>query len=234
MKRMAPAKSGDDFLRPIVTVDLAIFALIDGALGVLLVRRAEPPYAGRWALPGGFIHVDEDRSLDDAARRVLAQKAGVTAPYLEQLGAFGGPDRDPRGWSVTLAYFALVDAATLNLPDKAPGLRWQAVSGGAMTASLAFDHGEIVTQAAARLRNKVEYTTLPVHLLPAEFTLTELQRVYEQLLGRTMDKSAFRKRIASVDFIEPIAGAMRHGSNRPAQLYRVRQGQAAIFFDRTI
>ncbi len=103
-----------------------------------------------------------------------------------------------------------------------------------MAASLAFDHALILQAAVARLRNKVEYTTLPVHLLPAGFTLTELQSVYERILGRRIDKSAFRKRVAEADFVEPVPGEMRRASNRPAQIYRLKPGCSTIFFDRTI
>lgn len=222
--------------RPIVSVDLAIFVLAPDGLEVLLMQRGAPPYAGDWALPGGWIHVDEDGDLEAAARRVLAAKTGVTAPYLEQLQAFGNAARDPRDWSLSITYIALIpsDEITLRQGGNLADVAWWPITGDAVTTPLAFDHADILRTAIMRLRNKVEYSTLPVHLLPTAFTLGELQAVYERLLGRDLDKSAFRKRIAEVDFIEPIPGEMRRASNRPAQLYRLKQAHSTVFFDRTI
>gem|GEM_PF-809119 len=193
-------------------------------------------FCRRLGVPGGWIHVDEDRDLEAAARRVLADKAGITAPYLEQVGVFGDALRDPRGWSLSVTYMALIspDAFTLRHGGNVTDVAWRPISGDAVMEPLAFDHATILRAATARLRSKVEYSTLPVHLLPEGFTLGELQAVYERLLGRSLDKSAFRKRMAEVDFIEPIEGEMRRASNRPAQLYRLKQARSTVFFDRTI
>jgi 8-oxo-dGTP diphosphatase len=228
--------SDENFPRPIATVDLAIFALSETGLDVLLMRRGAEPFAGSWALPGGWIHADGDADLEAAACRVLRDKTGVEAPYLEQLQSFGGAARDPRGWSVSIAYVALITADRISLRQgaNAVDVAWHAVEGKGVAPALAFDHAAILTAAVRRLRNKVEYTTLPVHLLPAGFTLTELQSVYERILGRRIDKSAFRKRVAEADFVEPVPGEMRRASNRPAQIYRLKPGRATIFFDRTI
>jgi len=228
--------STETFPRPIATVDLAIFALSETGLDLLLMRRAAEPFAGAWALPGGWIHVDEDPDLEAAARRVLREKTAVETPYLEQLQSFGGATRDPRGWSVSIAYVALIasDRVSLRQGANAADVAWHAVEGEGVAAALGFDHASIIAAAIRRLRNKVEYTTLPVHLLPEGFTLTELQSVYERILGRRIDKSAFRKRVAEADFVEPVPGAMRRASNRPAQIYRLRPGSSTIFFDRTI
>ena len=222
--------------RPFTTVDLAIFALSESGLDVLLMRRGSPPFAGSWALPGGWIHVDEDADLEAAARRVLREKTGVETPYLEQLQSFGSATRDPRGWSASIAYVALIaaDRVSLRQGANAADVAWHPIEGEGIAATLAFDHALILQAAIARLRNKVEYTTLPVHLLPSGFTLTELQSVYERILGRRIDKSAFRKRVAEADFVEPVPGEMRRASNRPAQIYRLKPGRATIFFDRTI
>lgn len=230
-----PASETDDFPRPIATVDLCIFALGEGGLDILLTRRAAAPFAGDWSLPGGFIHADEDADLDAAAVRVLRDKTGIAAPYLEQLQSFGGIARDPRGWSLSVAYMALVPAdqlpvAGLNTAEVA----WQPVAGQGVALPLAFDHAEILAVALARLRSKVEYSTLPAHLLPAAFTLSELQSVYERLLGRPLEKSAFRKRMAEADFVEPIEGELRRASNRPAQLYRLKEAGRTTLFDRLI
>jgi 8-oxo-dGTP diphosphatase len=226
----------ESYPRPIASVDLAIFALSETGLEVLMMRRGAEPFSSCWALPGGWIHVDEDADLDAAARRVLRDKTGVETPYLEQLQTFGSATRDPRGWSASVAYVALIatDRVSLRQGANAADVAWRPVEGDTIADLLAFDHAEILRCAVGRLRNKVEYTTLPVHLLPAGFTLTELQSVYERILGRRIDKSAFRKRIAEADFVEPVLGEMRRASNRPAQIYRLKPGCSTIFFDRTI
>jgi 8-oxo-dGTP diphosphatase len=222
--------------RPIASVDLAIFALSETGIEILLVERGAEPFAGQWALPGGWIHVNEDADLDAAAQRVLKDKTGVETPYLEQLQSFGGLDRDPRGWSLSITYVALIAADQVRLQQgaNAADVAWWPVEGDAVGVSIAFDHAEIVRSALGRLRSKVEYSTLPVHLLPAGFTLGELQSVYERILGRRLDKSAFRKRMAEADFVEPIPGELRRASNRPAQVYRLKQARSTVFFDRTI
>jgi hypothetical protein len=219
--------------RPITTIDLAIFALAEDGLEVLTVQRTAEPFTGHWALPGGWIHIDEDQDLDAAARRILASKTGVQTPYLEQLQSFGNATRDPRGWTLSVAYVALIsqdDARRCVHAD----IAWRSLDGDPLAMQLAFDHAAILSAALSRVRSKVEYSTLPVYLLPRAFTLGELQSVYERILGRRLDKSAFRKRVAEADFVEPIEGEMRRASNRPAQLFRSRQGQQTAFFDRTI
>ncbi|WP_119390854.1 NUDIX hydrolase [Taklimakanibacter lacteus] len=223
----------ETYPKPIVSVDLTIFGLTEVGLEVLLMQRGAEPFANTWALPGGFIHVGEDSDLESAARRVLYGKTGVETPYLEQLRTIGNAARDPRGWSLSIAYFALISADNVRLRQgtNATDVAWRPVD---EAAALAFDHMEILRSALTRLRNKVEYSTLPVHLLPVRFTLGELQSVYERILGRRLDKSAFRKRIAEADFVVPVAGEMRRASNRPAQIYRVRKGHKTIFFNRTI
>jgi ADP-ribose pyrophosphatase YjhB (NUDIX family) len=224
------------YARPIVSVDLVIFALAETGLEVLLMRRGAEPFRGGWALPGGWIHVDGDFDLEAAARRVLFDKTGVETLYLEQLQTFGNRARDPRGWSVSVAYVALIaaDAVSLRQGANATDVAWSPVASESVATRLAFDHDDILRSGLMRLRSKVEYSTLPAHLLPAAFTLTELQSVYERILGRRLDKSAFRKRIAEADFMEPIPGEMRRASNRPAQLYRLKQARSTVLFDRTI
>ncbi len=223
-----------DFDVPLTSVDLVIFTVRDQALQILLVRRSEHPFRGKWALPGGFIDVRHDRDLDATALRKLREKTGVSTPYLEQLQGFGSATRDPRGWSVTFAYFALIasDDIALLHGGTTDAASWHKVDGVAVDCKLAFDHAAILSAAVQRLRNRVEYSSLPVHLLPAEFTLSDLQRVYEIVLGRKVDKSAFRKRIKEGDFLEEIPGKMRHASNRPAQLYRARPHHPAVSFMR--
>jgi ADP-ribose pyrophosphatase YjhB (NUDIX family) len=224
------------YARPITTIDLAIFGLTGEGLEVLLMLRGTEPFAGDWALPGGWIHIDEDADLEMAARRILMDKTGVETPYLEQLDSSGNATRDPRGWSVSIAYVALISADEVRPRQGANAIdvAWRPVRGEATDVPLAFDHGDILRRALTRLRNKVEYSTLPAHLLPVRFTLSELQSVYERILGRPLDKSAFRKRVAEADFVEPVAGEMRRASNRPAQLYRLKQRSSTHYFDRTI
>jgi 8-oxo-dGTP diphosphatase len=231
-----PEETAETFEAPLVTIDVVILTLRDGHLQVLLMKRGAEPFAGWWALPGGYIHPQEDADLDHAARRILESKTGIRTPYMEQLQAFGDAQRDPRGWTATFAYFALIasDALVLKEGANADEVAWWPIKGDRANTSLAFDHARIVASAVARLRSKVEYTSLPAHLLPPKFTLPDLQRVYEQILGRGMDKSAFRKRMAEAAFLEPVPGEKRPASNRPAQLYRIKRGRGTIFFDRTI
>ena len=199
-----------------VTVDVVIFTIRDGALHVLLVRRAAPPFAGRHAIPGGFVH--EAESLEAAARRELAEETGVHDVYLEQLYTFGDPGRDPRGRVITVAYFALIasDETPLRAGTDAAEARWFPV---ARVPPLAFDHGKILAAALERLRNKLEYTTVGFQLLAAKFTLGELQAVYEAILGRRLDKRNFRRKIDLLGIVSPLREERRTG-RKPARLYR--------------
>ncbi len=223
--------------RPLTTVDVAIFTVAREALQLLLVLRPETPgepFPGCWALPGGFVDIGRDADLPGCALRKLKQKAGVASPYLEQLGGWGSARRDPRGWSTTHAYFALIPHQPLALKagGNAPDARWFPVRGSGVSVRLAFDHAKILDAAVSRLRSKVEYTSLPAFVLPREFTLTELQRSYEIVLGRALERSAFRTRVLAADLIEPV-GKTRQGPNRPAQMYRLRNPRKPVFFTRT-
>lgn len=221
-----------DFPRPLTTVDVVIFTVGEGALQVLLVQRPtdeNEPFPAAWALPGGFVDTGRDADLQSCALRKLKEKTGVVSPYLEQLGSWGSATRDPRGWSATHAYFALLPAAPLAGAGAADA-RWFPVGKGKL--KLAFDHAEILEAAIQRLRSKVEYTSLPAYLMPPEFTLPDLQRVYEIVLDRPLEKSAFRTRMLTADLIEPVA-RMRKGPNRPAQLYRLKKTKSPIYFART-
>jgi 8-oxo-dGTP diphosphatase len=197
-------------------VDVVIFTIRGGALHVLLVRRAAPPFAGRYAIPGGFVH--EDESLEAAARRELAEETGVRDVYLEQLYTFGDPGRDPRGRVVTVAYFALIASheTPLRAGTDAVAVRWFAVDA---VPALAFDHRRILDYALERLRNKLEYTTVGFQLLPEKFTLVELQAVYEAILGRRLDKRNFRRKIDLLGIVLPLREQRRTG-RKPARLYR--------------
>jgi ADP-ribose pyrophosphatase YjhB (NUDIX family) len=213
----------------IATVDVALFTLREGRLCVVLLRRQNQPYKGRLALPGGYIHVDEDGDALETARRVLRQKTGLVSPYLEQLYTFSGAFRDRRGWSLSVCYYALVPEGSL-VP--APGVEIELVPADDIPA-LPFDHNLIVATAIERLRGKSTYSSLPAFLLPALFTLTELQEVYEKVLGLRLDKATFRAKIEAQGIVEPAQGMKRGGAHRPAQLYRLA-AQGLTEFERKI
>jgi ADP-ribose pyrophosphatase YjhB (NUDIX family) len=218
----------------LTTVDVVIFAIRDHRLHVLLVHRpagVDEPFPDVWALPGGFVDIVRDKDLEACAVRKLKEKTGMVSPYLEQLGSWGSVYRDPRGWSATHAYFALIPAVPTTGSD-ATDAQWFPISAGRVKPKLAFDHGDILEAAVQRLRNKVEYTSLPAYLMPPEFTLPDLQRVYEIVLDRPLEKSAFRTRMLGADLIEPVA-RMRRGPNRPAQLYRLKKARSPVYFVRT-
>lgn len=198
-----------------VTVDVVIFTILDNALSVLLIRRGVAPNKDDWAIPGGFVRDDE--SLDAAARRELHEETGVSDVYLEQLYTFGEPHRDPRGRIVTVAYYALIASdRQLHEGTDAVEARWWPIA--ALPDRLAFDHAAILEYAVQRLRAKIEYTTVGFQLLPSEFTLSELQAVYEAILGRPLDKRNFRKRVEQLDVVVAL-DRWRTGASRPARLY---------------
>lgn len=209
---------------PFTRLEIAVLSLVDGELQVLLARRAEAPDAARWALPGGVLRVDTDVSLEDAARRVLAERLGLELPYLRQLGAVGGPGRDPRApWTLSVVYRALVPVTRLapSAGKRIEALAWRPVAEAAADPQLAFDHADLIARAVDGTRVEIERLDLPAGFLPDAFTLGELQRCCEQLLGRRLDKSSFRRRLAERHLVVPVAGLMRGGANRPAQVYRL-------------
>jgi 8-oxo-dGTP diphosphatase len=207
-----------EYARPAVTVDITIFTVRNDELNVLLIKRAEPPFQGEWALPGGFVIKDAD--LEAAAARELVEETGVSGVYLEQLFTFGAPGRDPRGHTVTVAYSALIPSDNLELTAStdAEGVAWFAID---KLPELAFDHDDILEVAHDRLVAKLEYSTIAFQLMPESFTLTELQHVYELIERKAIDKRNFRKRILALGVIEATGDQKREGPHRPAKLYRV-------------
>jgi 8-oxo-dGTP diphosphatase len=205
----------------IVTVDVVLFALKDKQLHVVLSRRPNEPFAGQWALPGGYVHQQEDADSLAAALRVLRTKTGIAPPYLEQLYSFADGARDPRGWSVSLSYFALVDQTVLATAQAAaPGLFFLLDVNA--VPRLSFDHNRIFDMALKRLRDKSSYSTLPCYLLPEQFTFAQVHETYEHVMGVALDKSAFRRKLTEMDVLEECKGQRVGGAHRPAQLFKVK------------
>lgn len=206
-----------EFPRPALTVDCVVFGLGEDELEVLLIRRGLEPYAGRWALPGGFVHIDE--TLEQAALRELEEETGLRKVYLEQLFTFGAVDRDPRERVVTVAYYALVKLSDhkVRAATDAADAAWFSLS---ELPDLAFDHAHILAVALERLKNKVRYQPIGFELLPRKFTLTQLQRMYEVILDRPLDKRNFRKKILGMDLLIELDEFQKDVAHRAARLYK--------------
>jgi 8-oxo-dGTP diphosphatase len=203
----------------ICSVDVVLLTIDRGALQVALLERDHPPFSGALALPGGFIHPHEDQDTQASAARVLRDKTGIVSPYLEQLSTFSGAGRDPRGWSLAVAYYALVPFPVI----AAAGRRSVVLRAASEARGLPFDHSQIVMAALGRVQSKSSYSSLPVHLCNETFTLPELQTVYEIVLGEPINKVSFRRKMDELDLLEPIEGKLVAGkAHRPAQLYRLR------------
>jgi 8-oxo-dGTP diphosphatase len=203
--------------RAALTVDCVVFGFDETELKVLLVQRGLAPFKGKWALPGGFVHVDE--TVDEAARRELSEETGLKNVFLEQLYTFGTLKRDPRERVVSVAYYALVNLAA-HPATGATDATDAAWFPAAKPPALAFDHSEILATALERLQGKVRYEPIGFELLPAKFTLSQLQHLYEAVLHTDLDKRNFRKKILSMELLVPLKEQMRAGAHRPAQLFR--------------
>jgi 8-oxo-dGTP diphosphatase len=228
------------FERPSLAVDVSLLAVRDGRLVTWLVRRKEPPQRGRWSLPGGFVGFKE--SLDQAAARVLADKSGVREVFLEQLFTFGAPARDPRTRVISVAYYALVDLQlllelALTRADEVAiadlHVAWADEAGGAVKAllaekpaALAFDHAEQLGMAVKRLRGKLAYAPIGFQLLPPQFTLRDLQRIHEAVLGRALNKDSFRRRMLASGQLLATGDYQSAVDHRPAELYRFSERSA--------
>lgn len=212
--------------RPSVAVDVVMMRIHQKDLQVLLIKRRSWPFEGMWAIPGGFVEIDE--SLEDAAKRELQEETGVQDVYIEQLYTFGDPGRDPRTRVITVVYFALLDAEQLHIraADDAADVGWFSVY---KLPPLAFDHRDILDYTLKRLRGKLNYTSIAYNLLPEQFTLRELQRVYEIILNKEkeMDKRNFRKKVLAAGILEDTGNKKMEGTHRPARLYRFNSAAEA-------
>ncbi len=210
-----------EYARPALTVDCVVFGIDERGLEVLLIRRGLSPYKGRWALPGGYVR--EGESLDHAAARELEEEAGLQPRYLEQLYTFGEPKRDPRGHTVSVAYFALV-----NIRDHSVRAATDASDARFFVEDelpkLAFDHASIVARAKERLQGKLRYRPIGFELLPDAFPLSQLRHLYETVRGEEIDKRNFRKKILSLDLLVET-DERTTGPGRPARLYRFDRGR---------
>jgi 8-oxo-dGTP diphosphatase len=218
---------------PLVTVDAVLFTYHEECLKVLLVERANHPDRGKWGLPGGFVDLEHDKTLEETVRRKLKEKTGIEPPYLEQLQSIGNAERDKRGWSVTVAYTALMayQACASHISTVADA-QWLALDKvGQM--DLAFDHQAIINLARERMRQKALYSIIPAYALPEIFTLPELQHLHEVLIGKALQKKSFRRRIEQAELLIDT-GKKRSEGGRPAVLYRMKQSSGAYTFVRNL
>ncbi|TNE34351.1 MAG: NUDIX hydrolase [Alphaproteobacteria bacterium] len=217
----------DKYPHPAVTTDIVIFTVLGNVLKILLIRRRNEPFKGKWALPGGFLEMEED--LETCARRELEEETGLRNTYLEQLYTYGAVNRDPRERVISVAYYALIrpHGHHIKAGDDAAQAEWFDVDGLPM---LAFDHAEIIEKALIRLAAKMDYSTIGLQLMGKEFTLGGLMRVYELAGRKRLDKRNFRKWILSHDLIEETGQKLAEGPYRPAMLYRVKDKSRIDFF----
>jgi 8-oxo-dGTP diphosphatase len=221
------APGPEAFPHPAVTVDVIAMTVVEGDLKVLLIERDLEPYRGMWAIPGGFVRIDE--SLEEAARRELKEETGLAVRWIEQLYTFGDVGRDPRMRVVTVTYLALVDAERTPIEPQ-PGSDARRASWASMYALplLAFDHRRILDYALRRLRSKLEYSPIAFQLLPPRFTLSELRALYEVILGKPLDRRNFRRKMLGLEILRETGEQQSLGSHRPAQLFEFELDR---FFD---
>ncbi len=210
-----------------VTVDVVIFTIKDNSLKVLLAKRKKEPFKNSFSIPGGFI--DIDKSLYDNAIEILKRDTNISKTYLEQLYTFGDTKRDPRGRVISVSYFALIDYSKLSLipSEKYENLNWYSIE-ECEKLNFAFDHKKIIFYAFERIKNKIEYTNIAFQLLPEKFTLSELQKVYEIILGKKLDKRNFRKKIFEINLLEELKEYKKVGRMRPAKLYTFKNKKETI------
>lgn len=215
-------------ISPILTVDIVLFTIVNDELQLVLAKRptTSDVFPDSYALIGGYVHTSEDSDLLDSAIRILRNKIGFTkSVYLEQLESFSGPYRDPRGWSVSQAYCAIVPVEYIKINENVSLFKEQDV----LEMDLPFDHIKIIKKAFQRIKSKSTYSILPTHFFGGSFTLSELQKVYEIILCQKLDKSSFRKRISDMDILTLLEGQFKTGSQRPAQLYTLKKDRKTWF-----
>jgi 8-oxo-dGTP diphosphatase len=203
----------------IQTIDVVLLTIKNSALHVALLKRKNPPFQDHYALPGGYVHEQEDNDCLDSALRVLKTKMSIRPPYLEQLETFSGKYRDPRGWSVSVVYFALVPLGVIESAKTSLASLVDIDD----VKELPFDHAKIIRATVSRIRNKAQYSSLPCFLAGETFTLPALQEIYEICLNEKLNKVSFRRKIAEMDVIEEVAGQLsRQGAYRPAKIYKLK------------
>lgn len=236
-KQSTSSNTSDDVFekKPNTFVDVVIFSIIDNNLHVMLAKRSIEPCINQWSLIGGYIDIEKDANIEDCAKRKLYEKTGVKTPYLEQFCTFGSKNRDPRGWSISVIYFALIPQEKIKTQpgNGASDIKWEKITSDKIKEKLAFDHNVILSSCVKRLRNKVLYSSLPVYFMKNKFTLVELQKVYEIILDKEIDTKSFRRRILNADIIKKT-NEMAYGTTRPAQLYQLKNSEIPYFFMRTL
>jgi 8-oxo-dGTP diphosphatase len=233
MNTMTNTYDINEFKNPLFTVDSVLFTVKDDALKVLMVKRANEPFIGSWGLPGGFVDVDSDTTTDVTALRKLEEKTSVAPKYLEQLQAFSGNDRDPRGFSITLVYFALIAAQEVSSHiETIDDVQWIDID-KIDILSIAFDHKVIIEQAKNRLQQKALYSMVPVYCLPEYFTVGQLKSVIETIIGKAIQRKSLIRRIESADMFETIDEKAKSGG-RLAQQYKVKSGVDIVNFERNL
>jgi 8-oxo-dGTP diphosphatase len=233
MSTMTNSYDINEFKNPLFTVDSVLFTVKDDALKVLMVKRANEPFIGSWGLPGGFVDVDSDTTTDVTALRKLEEKTSVAPQYLEQLQAFSGIDRDPRSFSITLVYFALIAAQEVSSHiETIDDVQWIDID-KIDSLSIAFDHKVIIEQAKERLQQKALYSMVPVYCLPEYFTVGQLKSVIETIIGKTIQRKSLIRRIESADMFETIDEKVKSGG-RLAQQYKVKPGVDIVNFERNL
>lgn len=221
--------------KPSAAVDIVILTIKSNKLQALIIKRDDYPFKHKWSLIGGFIDINKDQTLEQTAKRKLREKTGVKAPYLEQVITVGNKKRDPRGWSISTVYFALLpyEKVSLQLGTGAADIKWGPCEGDSIKEKLAFDHADLLAVCLDRLRSKVVYTSLPVYLHSENFTLSELQATYEIIMGKPIEKKSFYRRMLASGILEET-NEMRKSGRRPAKLYRLVNNKEAHYFTRII
>jgi 8-oxo-dGTP diphosphatase len=209
-----------------VTADAVVFTIHNSELKILLIKRNNEPFKNMYALPGGFVRLNE--SLQEAASRELEEETGIRNIFLKKLIAYGGIDRDPRGRVITIPFLALIDAEKLNLhaAGDAQLAKWRNIYD---LPPLAFDHRKIIEDALGILRYDIQNTNIAFQIMPEKFTLTELQKAYETILDEKLDKRNFRKKLRELMILKPLHETKMEGAHRPAKLYSFKDKRYKLF-----